>query len=217
MTAAAAVFSSDILLAQNEPTRALPEAERAQREGDGSRVAWEATFSKALAHARLENWDQADQLAEELRVKAESIPADRDKRLYRWLVGEIALARGDSKKAIEELERARSMLPPRGFPPHGPGGIPPHVALWFSLASAYLTSGDDDNAEAWFTRIVESTTEHILGPVPYARSFYFLGKIHEERGESEKAREYYQRFVDFWGDGDLDRERVEEARGKLAS
>ena len=38
----------------------------------------------------------------------------------------------------------------------------------------------------------------------------------EERGDSAKAREYYQRFVDFWGDGDLDRERVEEARGKLA-
>jgi hypothetical protein len=33
----------------------------------------------------------------------------------------------------------------------------------------------------------------------------------------DRAREYYQRFVDFWGDGDIDRERVEEARTKSRS
>ena len=58
----------------------------------------------------------------------------------------------------------------------------------------------------------ESTTEHILAPIPYVRSFYFLGKIHEERGEMDEARKYYRRFVEFWGDGDLDRDPVEEAR-----
>jgi hypothetical protein len=47
------------------------------------------------------------------------------------------------------------------------------------------------------------------------RSLYFLGKIEEKRGEKEKAREYYRRFVAFWNDGDLDRERVEEARSKM--
>ncbi|MEE9262959.1 MAG: tetratricopeptide repeat protein, partial [Vicinamibacteria bacterium] len=215
MSAAAAVFSSDILLAKNEPTRALEEAERALLEGDSRRVAWEAIFLKALAQARLEQWDEPQSAAEELRRKAESIPGNRDKRLYHRLVGEIALARGDSEQAIEELERARSMLPPRGFPPHGPGAIPSHVPVWFSLASAYLTSGDGDNAAAWFTRIAESTTEHILAPIPYVRSFYFLGKIHEERGEMDEARKYYRRFVELWGDGDLDRDRVEEARSKL--
>ncbi len=37
----------------------------------------------------------------------------------------------------------------------------------------------------------------------------------EERGEMDEARKYYRRFVEFWGDGDLDRDRVEEARSKL--
>ncbi len=36
-----------------------------------------------------------------------------------------------------------------------------------------------------------------------------------ESGETEKARENYKRFYDFWKDGDFDRERVEEARTKL--
>ena len=57
--------------------------------------------------------------------------------------------------------------------------------------------------------------ERAIAPIPYVRSFYFLGKIHENRGEMEKAREYYQRFYEYWKDGDFDRERVEEARSKM--
>jgi hypothetical protein len=30
-----------------------------------------------------------------------------------------------------------------------------------------------------------------------------------------KAREYYRRFYEYWKDGDLDRERVEEAQSKF--
>ena len=41
-------------------------------------------------------------------------------------------------------------------------------------------------------------------------------KIHEKRGDTDEARAYYQRFVDYWKDGDMDRERVEEALGKAS-
>jgi hypothetical protein len=56
---------------------------------------------------------------------------------------------------------------------------------------------------------------HIYSPITYVRSSYFLGTIHENRGEMEKAREYYGRFYELWKDGDMDRERVEEAKRKL--
>ncbi len=72
----------------------------------------------------------------------------------------------------------------------------------------------EDEAVKSFERVAESTNEHTRSPVPYVRSFYFLGKIHENRGDMEKAREYYRRFYEFWKDGDLDRERLDEARGK---
>lgn len=62
-----------------------------------------------------------------------------------------------------------------------------------------------------------STVEHVQWPIPYARSFYFLGKIHENRGEVEKARECYRRFYDYWKDGDMDLEQVEEAKSKLGT
>ena len=50
---------------------------------------------------------------------------------------------------------------------------------------------------------------------PIVRSFYFLATIHENRGEMETAREYYRHFYEYWKNGDMDRERVEEAKSKL--
>ena len=105
------------------------------------------------------------------------------------------------------------MLPPRGFP--GGPGVNQHVDIWYSLASARLAAGDEAKAAEWYQKIVESTTERITWPIEFVRSNYFLGQIYENRGEMDRAREYYQRFLDFWEDGDMDRERVEEARSKL--
>ncbi len=127
------------------------------------------------------------------------------------LAGELALARGDTREAIRRLEQAVSLLSQRGSLPPPP---PPHVPIWYSLASAYLAAGQDDQAAEWFLRIVESGVERNLRPVEFVRSFYFLGKIHENRGDMEKAREYYRRFFEYWKDGDIDRERVEEAKRK---
>ena len=111
------------------------------------------------------------------------------------------------------------MLPARGaqyYPSSFQREPPPHVPIWFSLASAYFAAGEDDRAAEWFERIIDNNVERVAWPIPYVRSFYFLGKIHEKRGDTDEARAYYQRFVDYWKDGDMDRERVEEALGKAS-
>ena len=91
-----------------------------------------------------------------------------------------------SSTALAELTEAQSMLPALGDWPSR-ASLPQHVPIWYSLASAYLSADDDDQAVAWLRRITESTTEHIYWPIPYVRSFYFPGKIHENRGEMDKA------------------------------
>jgi len=102
------------------------------------------------------------------------------------------------------------MLAPHGVLPPPP----PHVPIWFDLGSALLAAGDDVEAAARFQTIVDST-ERIRYPIEFVRSLYFLGQIAERRGDRAKAREYYQRFLDHWGDGDIDRDRVVEAKRKL--
>ena len=160
----------------------------------------------------LERWDDVERIAEDLKSKVESLPTEKEKRRCHHLAGELALARGDTVRAIEELTHAQSMLPARWVTPQIRAQ---HVPIWFSLASAHLATGDESKAADWFQQITERTTEHIGWPIPYVRSFYFLGKIHENRGEMDKAREYYRRFYEYWKDGDMDRERVEEAKSKL--
>jgi tetratricopeptide (TPR) repeat protein len=89
------------------------------------------------------------------------------------------------------------------------------VWIWFDLGSALLAAGRDDDAAKRFQLIVDRS-ERLYFPIEYVRSLYFLAQIAERRADRPKAREYYQRFVDFWGDGDIDRERVAEARRKIA-
>jgi len=213
VSASAWSYAGHVSLERDAAARALEQAQRAQREGKGDLAEWEGLFFTASSQARLGRKEEAQKTAEELRRRTESLPTEKEKRRYHQLAGELALVRGDIAQAVDELTKAQSMLPPRGFP--GPAGLVPHVPIWFSLASADLAAGDEGKAAEWFQHIIESTSEHTEWPIPYVRSFYFLGKIHEKRDEMDKAREYYRRFLYFWKDGDLDRDRVEEAERKI--
>ena len=203
-----------ILLEQGQAALALEQAEKTQHE-DMLAFLWrEDLFLAARAQAQLGRWEEAERTADELARKAELLPTEKYNRSIQLLLGEMALERGDLSRAVVALENARSMLP-KGLSPRPPFLSPQHVPIWFSLARAYMESGDEERAAEWFQRIVESKAERVAWPIPYVRSFYFLGKIHENRGEMEKAREHYRRFYDYWKDGDLDRDRVEEAANKI--
>lgn len=99
----------------------------------------------------------------------------------------------------------------------------PHIAvihevdpgLWFALGSAHLAQGNAAEAERWFQKIADSTFDHTFAPIDYVRACYHLGQLREKRGDTEKARDAYRRFVSYWKDGDLDRERIREAQQKL--
>jgi tetratricopeptide (TPR) repeat protein len=201
-----------IRMEQNQPDLALERTQIAQRQAQGKYGEWKGLYLAALAQASLGRWDEAEATAGALKRKAEVLPTEKEKRRYHHLIGKLALMRVETEKAIAELERAESMLPPRGFHLRAR-----HVPIWFSLASAYMEAGDDSKAATWFQRVAESDAEHVWFPIPYVRSFYFLGKIHEDRGDMEKAREYYRRFYEYWKDGDMERDRVEEAKQKSSS
>jgi serine/threonine protein kinase/tetratricopeptide (TPR) repeat protein len=212
-------LASHVLLEIGQLSQSLDRARQAQNEGRGNIAEWEGLFFEGVAHAKSVRVEAASEAAEKLRERTTSIPSEKEKRRHHHLMGEIARIRGHSKVAIEELEKARSMLMPHGHGGQGSRhwiGAQPDVPIWYSLASAYLEAGDTEKAAEWFWKITESTVERVEWPILYVRSFYFLGKIHENRGDMEEAREYYSRFYDYWQDGDMDRERVEEARSKIS-
>jgi hypothetical protein len=89
------------------------------------------------------------------------------------------------------------------------------VPIWFALGEAHLGAGDATEARASFERTVNGPYERALHPIEYVRSLYHLAGIAEAAGDGARAAEYYRRFLAYWGDGEIDRERVEIARRKL--
>jgi eukaryotic-like serine/threonine-protein kinase len=139
--------------------------------------------------------------------------ADLINRNVSFARGRMALARSDYTSAINQLTAAQALLTPRG------GNVTaasPHVPIWFALGEAHLRAGKPAEATPWFEKITTSGYERATLPIEFVRSFYHLGGLYERAGESAKAREAYRRFVGYWKDGDLDRDRVAEAQKKLA-
>jgi hypothetical protein len=88
------------------------------------------------------------------------------------------------------------------------------VPIWFSLGSAHLGAGDPAAALPWLEKVTSSGFERLHWPVPYVRSHYLRARALEGLGRSDEARESCAHFVALWGEGDLDRDAVVEARRK---
>ena len=50
----------------------------------------------------------------------------------------------------------------------------------------------------------------------YVKSFYMLGMIYEEQGDTAKATEHYEKFLSLWKDADPGIAEVDDARERLA-
>jgi tetratricopeptide (TPR) repeat protein/TolB-like protein/predicted Ser/Thr protein kinase len=213
-TANARIRAAAVQMAVGNPGAALAEALKARSDGQGAGAEWPAIQAVALAQLVNGRTAEANRTLDELRRLAAQLPSERELRRVHHLAGQIALDRGDHARAAQELVEAAKRLP--RYPVVGPGGAGVVAAqIWFSLGSVYLAMGNAESAEPWFRRIVESTVERANAPLEYVRSVYLLATIHESRGEKEKARAGYQRFLEHWRDGDLDRDKVANAERKL--
>jgi Flp pilus assembly protein TadD len=88
------------------------------------------------------------------------------------------------------------------------------MADWLEAARANVRAGN--HAEA--IRLLESSqTRHYRAHDmdAWVRSVYLLAQLYEQRGDLDRARQHYARFVALWGDGDMEREWVSDARSKL--
>jgi tetratricopeptide (TPR) repeat protein len=84
------------------------------------------------------------------------------------------------------------------------------------LALAYYKMGDLDKAQEEYEKIISLSRGRIYYGDIYAKSFYMLGKIHEEQGDTTKALENYEKFLDLWKDADPGIAEVEDAKKRLA-
>jgi serine/threonine-protein kinase len=202
-TAACHRIAAHVLLERGDAEGALVEARLAAQNGAGDIGEWEGLFLSSIAHARLGRWKEATDAAETLRSRSAALLGDRARRRNHHLTGELALMRGETALAIDELEKAESLLPARGAFLNLTL-LPDHVPIWFSLASANLGAGNEEQAARYFERIIESDGERLVWPIPFVRSLYLLATIYAARDEQALAKGYLDRAQELWRGGDVD-------------
>jgi eukaryotic-like serine/threonine-protein kinase len=199
------------LLATSQHAPALATAERALKDSASRSAEWDSLALIVEAHARLGHAAEAERVLQALTAKANALPSEREKRRVLLVTGILALQRHDSDAAVRALTAAEQKLPVTAISP-----VPPHVPIWFAAGEAHLAAHHDAEAAVRFQKVIDAGDLRAGSPIEFVRSFYYLGQISERKGDRAKAAEYYRRFVQYWGDGEIDRDRVADARRKLA-
>jgi tetratricopeptide (TPR) repeat protein len=171
-----------------------------------------ALQGKGLVYCTLNSLDKAALTADELSRLVQNALNQKETRMVEHLLGQIELQKGHADKAIDHLKRAFSRLPHEySFPGD-------EQALYLEpLALAYYKSGDLDHAREEYEKIGALTTGRMAYGDIYARSFYMLGKIAEQKGDKAVAREHYQKFFDLWKDADPGLPELADARKRLST
>jgi tetratricopeptide (TPR) repeat protein len=84
------------------------------------------------------------------------------------------------------------------------------------LAQAYYKTSNLQKAQEKFEKILSLHYGRIDDGDFYAWSFYWLGKIFEQRSQRDKAINHYEKFLHLWEDADPGIPGVEDAKSRLA-
>jgi len=191
------------LLEFGEPERALELAQQGRQEGAREWQEYRGRFAEIFAHQDLGRARRADLLVEELAEELEDVPGPIADWALTSTRAALAMKREQWDLAVSELELVEDLT--NLYEWEG-------VEARFDLGRALFETGRLDEAAERFEQVVTANNSRVYSPRRFVRSHDYLGRIHESRGNRAKAREYYQTFLDYWGEGDMDRDRVEAAR-----
>ena len=169
-----------------------------------------ALHLKGLIYLEMRSIDQAQKSADQLRESIENWINKKLMRYYYHLQGKIELKRTNYSGAIELFKKALTLSSYQGYQSQ-------EQALFIdSLALSYYKAADLENAREEYEKITTLITSRLSYGDIYAKSFYMLGKIYEEQGNTAKAIEHYEKFLSLWKDADPGIAEVEDAKKRLA-
>jgi tetratricopeptide (TPR) repeat protein len=201
---------AELRLAQGRKAEALAEATRAIADANGRLSLLDALYQATMAGSR-------DARVEFTRI-TDTLPAGSDKYAPLLADAVVAIEAGRYAEALPLIGRFEAEAPPG---PVAAGTLfpvrQPRTLADYWIARAQMGSGNDAEAAKRFTRVVDAGWARLFTPIEYIRSFYYLGQLAEKQGDRAKAREYYGRFLKYWKDGDIDRDKVADALKKIGS
>jgi len=134
-------------------------------------------------------------------------------------MGKIESKRNNFSKALEYFEKAIALLPHQ----HKMYSEDQHALFFEPLAAVLYKKGNFKKAQEQYEKIISLTTGRLFFGDIYAKAFYNLGKIYQQKGWKGKAIDSYKKFIDLWKNCDpllkplVDdaRKRVKELEGKI--
>jgi serine/threonine protein kinase/Tfp pilus assembly protein PilF len=206
---------AETYLKAGNPKEALKELENvlevAMKDGwqNGQRM---ALLGKTHAYLEMKLWDDAQKAKDELE---DLIQKGKNQKLLRYvclLKGKIELERRNYANALEQFEKALSLLPFQYDAIHGED----HAIFFDSLALAHYKAEDLEKAREEYEKIAKLTTGRLWDGDIYAKAFFMLGKIFEQQGDTVRAIENYEKFLKLWKDADPGLPEVDDARSRLS-
>jgi tetratricopeptide (TPR) repeat protein len=175
-----------------------------------------ALYFKGLIQVEMNSMAEARKTATVLRESIEAGLNQKEIRYFYHLAGMIQLAIDRFPQAIENFNQAIPLLPHQ-YDRH-PWIVGNDRALFLdSLARAYFRSGNLDEASEEYGKIQTLTLARLDYGDIYAKSYYRLAQIFEQKGWEQLAKRNYQKFLSLWQAADPGNPELEDARQRLTS
>jgi tetratricopeptide (TPR) repeat protein len=144
-------------------------------------------------------------------------PADKTDMTFNFLLlnAEAALAGNSEEQAISLGEKMTFRILPSVSTPTMAKYNAPFIKD--VLARAYWKKGDLDKAVAEYERLTTIDPKNRLRMLIHPLYHYRFGRVLEEKGEKDKARLQYEKFLKYWADADPRSVELKDARARLAA
>jgi serine/threonine protein kinase/Tfp pilus assembly protein PilF len=159
----------------------------------------DALVGKGLIYLEMDTPEQALRAAEKLKALTEKGMDKRNIASYYYLMGMIELKQKKFDRAAGNLIKAIRLMDDRS---HNYISSDFPVMAVNHLAAAYLSNGYLEKAKESYEQILSMTYARIAHGDIYAKSYYHLGKIYQEKGQKQKALKNYNRFIQLWKECD---------------
>jgi tetratricopeptide (TPR) repeat protein len=163
----------------------------------------------------MKSFDEANRVASELKELIEQGLSEKRIRYYHYLIGKIELGKENLNTAIDNFKNSLTLIPSQ-YSEYPKFTQNDHALFMDSLALAYFKAGELEKAREEYERIQSLNIGRIIYGDIFANSFYMLGKIYEQQGDTAKAIEHYEKFLDLWKDADPGIAELEDAKKRLA-
>ena len=195
-----------------EALREIEEAAKLAMTYSGQKNQVKTQFLKGAVYLRMGSIEDVENTADEIKIIVDNGLNKKLIRYYYLLKGLIESQKNNFEDAKKYQMQALSLVP---FQVPLSEGCEDLAVFYDGMATTYIELEELDKAQENYEKIISLTDGRLSVGNVYAKAFYMLGKIYEQQGETAKAIEDYEKFLNLWKDADPGIAEVEDARKRL--